>query len=119
MDTKFVEIRDEGTFIPALAIRISGADGYLSRRAGFGDTACVYLIALATEKAAYDPYSWGNRTMVAAHRWLEEHYDTHKDGAVVDVQFILGETPAPKLSERLEASGALIGDAIATVGARD
>ncbi len=101
LEHKFVEIRDIGTCVPALAIRISGADGYLARRAGFGDTPCIYLIALATQQCRYDPYQWGNRTMNAAHQWLQEHWDEVKSGAVVDVEFIRGETDKPKVSEQV------------------
>ena len=99
---KFVEIRDHATFIPALAIRIDGTAGYLARRAGFGDTVCIYLIALATERCAYDPFNWGSgdRTMKVAHGWLTEHWDEHEDGAIIDVEFVLGESLAPKQSER-------------------
>jgi hypothetical protein len=97
---KFVEILDAATFIPALAIRISGEDGYLARRAGFGDRACVYLISLATERCAFDPYTWGNRTMTVAHEWIEAHWDETANGAVVDVEFILGERAKPKESEQ-------------------
>lgn len=99
--TKLFEIRDRGTFIPAMAIRVSGADGYLMRRAGFGDVPMVYLVMLATEKCRYDPYNWDNmRTMGNAHNYIMDHWDTLNDGDVIDVEFILGETAAPKVSEQ-------------------
>jgi hypothetical protein len=98
MTNKTIEIRDSGTLIPALAIQVSGEDGWLMRRAGFGGP-MVYLLALATERARYDPYNWDNRTMKVAHLFIEEHFDELRDGDVVDVHFILGETPAPKQSE--------------------
>lgn len=101
MTTKLLEIRDRGTFIPALAIEVSGADGYLMRRAGF-QSAIIYLIALATQKACYDPYNWGNRTMNTAHQYIEREWYTLNDGDVVDVEFILGETTDPKRSEQDE-----------------
>ena len=103
MISKLLEIRDRGTFIAALAIQVSGDDGYLMRRAGF-QSPMVYLIALATERACYDPYNWGNRTMANAHRHIEQEFDSLKDGDVVDVEFILGETTAPKQSEQGEAA---------------
>lgn len=96
---KFLEIRDRGTFIPALAIEVSAADGYLARRAGF-NSPCIYLIALSTQKCAYDPWNWGNRTMNTAHQHIERHWAVLKSVDVVDVEFILGETAAPKRSER-------------------
>jgi hypothetical protein len=98
MEHKFIEIRDSNTFIPALAIRISRDDGYLARRAGFGD-ACVYLIHLEGGRCSYDPYDWTNRTLATAHQYIEREWTSLQDGAVVDVEFILGETLSPKKSE--------------------
>lgn len=104
MESKFIEIRDRGTFIPALAVRISRADGYLAGRAGFGDP-CVLFVHLTSERCAFDPYHWegSSRTMHIAHKWIETHWSECLDGAVVDVQFILGETACPKLSEQESA----------------
>ena len=34
-----------------------------------------------------------------AHHYIQEHFDELHDGDVVDVEFILGETKAPKVSE--------------------
>ena len=41
--------------------------------------------------------------MPVAHNYIIEHWHELKDGDVVDVQFILGETKAPKVSERRSA----------------
>lgn len=103
-EVKLLEIRDRATFIPAMAIRVSGEDGWLMRRAGF-ESPMVYLVALATERACYDPYTWGNRTMGNAHLWVEQHWYELNDGDVVDVEFILGETTTKKISERLTTIG--------------
>lgn len=97
---KLIEIRDRATFIPAMAIQVSGDDGYLMRRAGF-ESPMIYLVALATERACYDPYNWGNRTMANAHNYIVEHWEELLDGDVVDVEFILGETPTAKVSEAI------------------
>lgn len=111
MDVKTVEIRDAGTFIPALAIRLdptNEADRYLFGRAGYGTTPerqreYIVLVRIAggTGFATCDPYDWpgGTRTMPVAHQWLVEHFDEIESGAVVDVEFILGKTSAPKRSE--------------------
>ena len=40
------------------------------------------------------------RTKPVAHQFIEKNWSTLKDGDVVDVQFILGETAEPKRSER-------------------
>ena len=99
MEQKLIEIRDRATLVPGLAIKVSGDDGYLLRRSGFGSP-MIYLIQLATERCCYDPYHWDNhRTMGNAHNYIAEHWDELKSGDVVDVEFILGESKAPKRSE--------------------
>lgn len=43
MESKIIEIRDSGTFIPALAVRLGSSDErerYLLARSGFGLLAC-------------------------------------------------------------------------------
>ena len=98
METKLLEIRDSATFIPVLAISISREDGYLARRAGFGER-CIQLVSFNTNKTAYDPYDWGNRTLQTAHVYITEKWDDLKDDDVIDVEYILGETLRPKISE--------------------
>jgi hypothetical protein len=103
MEQKWIEIRDRGTFIPALAMRFTGDVHWLARRAGFGKSMpYVVLINMVRMAAQFDPYEWesGARTMRAAHHWLLEHWDEQADGGVLDVEFILGERTAPKVSER-------------------
>lgn len=54
-------------------------------------------------QAEYDSFNWSNaRTMHVAHEYLKEHFDDLESGAVIDVEFILGETETPKRSEREE-----------------
>jgi len=103
MDTKFIEIRDRHTFVPAFAFSIDGSDHYLARRAGFGHR-MIYLVSLSGQQCAYDPWKWtGNRTYNTAHQWIEQHWDEIESGAVVDVEFILGERAEPKQSEQVTA----------------
>jgi hypothetical protein len=120
MITKLLEIRDRATFIPALAVEMCpdtiDADGiispqrheaqrYLLRRCGYDwRHTTVLLTRLSGEdRATSDPYYWGDRTWQVAHLWITEHWTELKDGDVVDVEFILGETSKPKVSERVEA----------------
>jgi hypothetical protein len=102
MEQKWIEIRDRGTFIPALALRFTGDAHWLARRAGFGEhTPYVVLINLVKMEAQYDAFAWTYaRTMRCAHAWLNEHWDEQADGGVLDVEFILGERGTPKASER-------------------
>ena len=115
MILKAIEIRDAATFIPAVAIKMEPANEaqrYLMARVGFRDGQdgpAITLMILSSQKAMADPYEWtslamGPRTMPVAHQWLEQHFDEVADGDVVDVEFILGETSAPKVSERQEAA---------------
>ena len=110
MIIKAIEIRDSLTFISAIAIKVVPANEgqhYLLRRSGYGfDPPQIILAKLAggSGMACCDPFDWpsGARTMRTAHEWLREHFDEIEDGAVVDVEFILGERAEPKRSEREE-----------------
>lgn len=51
-------------------------------------------------RAHYDPYDWGDRTWQVAHDYIARHWDELVDGAVVDVEYVLGETAEPKHPER-------------------
>lgn len=109
MTTKMIEIRDVGTTIAALAMCTRSEDEIEKRflwRAGYAPTNGdgVILMNLSDHKATSDPYEWyslrmGTRTMQNAHRYIIDHWEELKSGDVVDVQFILGETKAPKRAE--------------------
>ena len=111
MTTKTFEIRDRATTIPILAIRLDPVDErdrWLLMRSGFGETPeaqrlYVVLVQIAggVGRATSDPYGWasGARTLPVAHNHIIMHFDDLANGAVVDVEFLLGETPEPKRSE--------------------
>ncbi len=116
MIVKAFEIRDKGTFIPVLAVKMVPDEGfaefhqgewYLLRRSGypFDSQPCVVLCRMECSgidrNATYDPYAWGGRTFPVAHQYIVENFDSLESGAVVDVEFLLGETTEPKKSERL------------------
>jgi hypothetical protein len=98
MESKFFEIRDRMTFIPMLATRIHGADSYLVRRAGYQNH-CVILVNLNDARCRNSQYDWNDRTFSTAHRYILENWDQLESDAVIDVEFILGETKEPKESE--------------------
>lgn len=109
MQTKTLEIRDEGTCIPVLAIRMlpdSEASRYWLHRCGYPeDGRSITVMCLNDGKATNDPYEWtalgmGPRTMPVAHSFVIDHFDELEDGAIVDVQVILRERREPKASER-------------------
>lgn len=111
MEVKCLEIRDEGTFIPVICIRPvpeNEAQRYLLRRDGYrGDPSerCIIMIDAQCRGVAYDCYDWRDgRTKGHAHQFIADHWYELQDGDVVDVQFILGETPTAKQSESLTAA---------------
>lgn len=102
MASKFFEVRDEGTFIPVVAIRTSPHD-YLARRAGFsGIVEQTIVIRLTDLKAGYngDHGQFTGRTMNVAIDYIHEHWDELNTDEVIDVQFIVGQTDVKKRSER-------------------
>lgn len=104
-----LEIRDRHTFIPALAIDMNPANEaqrYLLVRSGYpcaGPPVVVLTKMFGGYPANNEPYDWGDRTWRVAHQYILEHWDALRDGDVIDVEFILGETGKAKLSERYEA----------------
>ena len=101
-----LEIRDYGTFIPALAVDMAPGNDeqrYLLRCCGYSCDGRPNVILTRLDgngKATNDPYAWGGRTWPVAHNWIIEHWSGLRDGDVIDVEFILGERPEPKRSER-------------------
>lgn len=117
MDVKILEIRDVATTIFVMATALfyrDESERYALRHAGFGREQIVgpvtgvepYVIVTKLHDAdsRYDAFRWDNRrTMTTAHRYIIEHWTDLKSGDVVDVEFILGESKSPKVSERLTA----------------
>jgi hypothetical protein len=109
MEVKLLELRDAGTFIPLLCINLAEADDkaayYLMRRCGYpldGDpNIAICHLRCGYDRITNDPYQHqgGARTYPVAHHYIIDHWHELKNGSVVDVRFILGETPAPCLSE--------------------
>lgn len=118
MIAKALEIRDAATFIPVLAVDMNPSNPrpqsqaswesqrYLLRRCGYACDGRPNVIVTRLDgsgRATNDPYAWPNnpRTFRVAHDWIIGHWDSLRDGDVVDVEFILGLTSEPKKSERL------------------
>lgn len=114
MKTLLLEVRDRMTFIPVLAVVMKPdcpefgdqleSQRYLMRRCGYGfDMPSVLLTKASGDGSARcDPYAWGDRTMKEAHVYIEREWTTLRDGDVVDIEFILGETGMMKRPEREE-----------------
>lgn len=107
MQVKLLEVRDRGTFLPVFALDTAPSNEgqrYLLRRCGFAPDGKTIIIARLNGEgnSSADAYHWNNRTMQTAHIYIDEHFAELQDGDVLDVEFILGETKVPKISERNE-----------------
>jgi hypothetical protein len=108
MTSKMIEIRDRGTFVPALATRLDTGlehERWLMREAGFESPYLDILLCKISGggghlKCATDPVDWNDRTYFTIHKYLLEHFDEVRPGQVLDVEYILGEKSEPKVSER-------------------
>ena len=107
MEIKIIEIRDRGTYIPVMAIKMQSdnpAERYHLRRLGYGvDDVLIMVVRIDVKnKATYAHYDYNDRTMSNAHRFIEKHYDELESGDVVDVEYILGEVDSPKMSQNTD-----------------
>ena len=110
MITKLFEVRDSGTLIPVMAVRLksnSEAESWLLTRSGYGGSphdqgryVLVCTIDGGDGVLHSDKYQWRSRAMSVAHGYISAHFDDLKSGDVIDVQYILGETSEKKQSER-------------------
>lgn len=107
MQMKLFEVRDRATCIPVGAIQLGSTDPHEQRlitHAGYGPPAeqSQYLLLFRLDSVgnqiSYDPFFWG-RTLGEAHSYIAAHFDALQTGSVIDIEFILGETRAPKTSE--------------------
>lgn len=110
MTAKTFELRDRATFVPVLCVQLNAApasnDEYLLRRAGYGYPLTQYVLMMGlaggSDRVTCDPYDWADSgTRLACHQYIIEHWEELKSGEVIDAEFILGESTAPKLSERI------------------
>lgn len=111
MTIKMFEVRDRATFIPVVAIQLGSdneAERWLLSRSGFGQSEeeqqqYLLLIRISDQECHYDPFYWkSRRTMREAHLYIRDNFEVLETGAVVDIEYILNESPERKVSERLE-----------------
>lgn len=106
MECKLFELRDKGTFIPMMAVRIeitSRSGSYLLRRAGWGagDHAVYFMDLEGRHGCQYNRFEWRNpRTFGVSHDFIIRNWDDLRSGDVIDVEFILEETEEGKVSEQ-------------------
>jgi hypothetical protein len=82
------------------------AEAYLFSRAGFVITNNTYgkyviLIKIETNEVQWDYEEWPNRTMITAHKYIQDYFNQLNTGDVIDVEYILGLSENKKQSERI------------------
>lgn len=116
INAKIFELRDRGTLIPWLAIRLaypmSEAERALWKRAGYGsvpeESDCIIQgpAHCSGESARGEVLGYNaqwisnNRTRMAAV-FIRENFDALASGQVIDVRTVLGEAAEPVRSEIL------------------
>ena len=130
MQVKILEIRDHATYYAVVAVDMNPkqddievdraqkvvdqvrervdryyAQRYHLRRRGFPcdgrPNIAIFRVNSGGEPCWNDPYGWGDARFCAAHNHIIDHWAALKDGDVIDIAFILGETKTKKVSERL------------------
>lgn len=110
METKLFEVRDRGTFIPVICIKLvptNEADRYLLGAAGFStdlELQSSYILYGGLEglNFEYQSGSHPNRTRNISHEYIEEHWADLQSGEVIDVEWIKGETNHKKVSQAVK-----------------
>jgi hypothetical protein len=98
---RLFQVRDRATRMNVMAVPMISAnpiEARLLRQDGYPtDRVLVMVVRLSDQKATYDPFDWAPaRTMRVAHSYIERHWASLTTGDVIDVEFIEGETKAPK-----------------------
>ena len=114
MRSKVFEMRAPATFIVLMATQMEAsteAERWLLARAGYGKTyeeqGKYYLVQNVDggiNKATTDPYEQEYNEIRTAHQFIIKHFDELKCGAVIDVEYILGITDKPKITERYNST---------------
>jgi hypothetical protein len=94
MIVKYIKILDRGVSIPAAVMKAAYSNEeqrQILRDADLHSNS-ILLMNLVDKVVKSDPIHWFTRTMTTAHKHLNENFDLIKDGEVIDVEFILGET---------------------------
>lgn len=108
LEAKILEIRDRGTFCPCIAIlfrpeTVDDPVTYLMARVG-SKCRTVFFGRLYDMRLEYDPTVHGpGRTLNVAHTYCMTNWDDVRNGDVLDVEFLLGESNKRKESERCES----------------
>ena len=122
IEVKALELRDRGTFIPMLAVKVQvdsdfqSQEDWLLRKSGWGRGQSGYYLFNSADDGSHFAVSCGDpeflhsqsfpsdRTYTVAFTYVSSHWDEFQSGDVVDVQCILRETEFPVESDRVYES---------------
>lgn len=113
IETKLFEVRDAGTFIPCIGMRMKAInlpiarltdieqEAYLLSRCGYHPNDGLILFSrLIGGEFCHDIYDQPDGTMRVAHNYVQDEWDNLQSGQVIDVEYIMKKTTTPKVSER-------------------
>jgi len=117
IETKILELRDHGTFIPIIALRVrnerSGSqEDWLLGKCGWGPQQEGFYLFSAADDGRHFAISCGDpeylhmqsfpadRTFTTTFTYVSSHWDEFETGDVVDVRVILGEAQQPVTTDR-------------------
>ena len=103
MKIKLFEVRDIDTFIVISAIKTDSfneSEAFLLKRSGFNPGDNIIVTNMNTLASNYHSDKWNDKTMQTVHAFLEEKFDELGHGIVLDAEYIRGEAPKPKRSEK-------------------
>ena len=129
VETKFIEVRDEGTTIVCMVTAVNRRDmhddeghdkssEWMLYRGGWGkDTTGLYFSTICPTEPVwaigaagssyidhYSPGYKGSRTFIVAWPWIQQHWDELETGDLVDVEYILKLQKSPKVTERVAST---------------
>lgn len=104
LKAKVLEILDRATYIPVIATDIFSGEAQESRhtrRLGFNPLNRNKIIITRFDpiRTLYNVYDEPNTRTREAYRYIQDHFDKLKSGDVIDIEYLLGETSMPKLSD--------------------
>lgn len=120
METKLFEVRDRMTFLPVICVKLNAvneAERYLLAMTGYGlqtKKQSEYILMGRLRDGQLQPTPFDHegypsvRTLGAAHQHILKHWDELESGTVIDIEYIKGETEAPKVTQRLEDFGQVV-----------
>lgn len=105
MESKVFEVRDRMTFIPLIAVRMNHREAderYLVRQAGWREE---FLFGrMSNDSIALEHVArWRHcATLGTACEFIAQNWEALENGAVIDSEYIRGESKQPKVKQRLE-----------------